>query len=548
MTFLPIVERELRVAARRRAIYWMRVVIALASIIIGACIFLAYLGEPEKDIGPRIFLGLSILALGYCLLAGRWFTVDCISSEKREGTLGLLFLTDLKGFDVILGKLAATSLNGFFSLLALLPVLAIPLLMGGTSNGQFWRMALILVVTFLFSLSLGIHGSAGHTNLRHAAASNIGLLLLFTVCLPLIGLLPLMAFGLGLNYIAWPFCYTSPIFAFVTAFDSNYAVQPNGFWISVIFVNAITLIFIYRAARVVPHSWQERLAPPHKLAPRRTLQRALSYEEAARRVAYRCRLLNVNPFYWLAARDRRKPVQVWIFLAFAFMWWVAGWCVQGGYWFDPSVAITTSLIVNATLKVWIALEAGHRLAEDKKSGAIELLLCSPLTVREIIRGQWLALRRQFLLPILFVTTCELLLILPEPPFGQDHGRGPLIITIVAGLIMFAVDSFTLVLVAMKRALSARSFAHAGGGTVMWILFMPWVILIAAAVGINMLLVDVGGEEPGWTFYVGLWFGLGLLVDFIFGASAWWLLRSDFRSLAANRFSAASVSARDYDMP
>src|ERR1700722_18974648 len=138
MTFLPIVERELRVAARKRVVYWMRVFIAFVALIIGGTIFLANLDLPEKDIGPRIFLGLSILALCYCLLAGRWFTVDCISSERREGTLGLLFLTDLKGFDVILGKLAATSLNGFFSLLALLPVLAIPLLMGGTSYAQFW--------------------------------------------------------------------------------------------------------------------------------------------------------------------------------------------------------------------------------------------------------------------------------------------------------------------------------------------------------------------------------------------------------------------------
>ena len=60
------------------------------------------------------------------------------------------------------GKLAATSLNGFFSLLALLPVLAVPLMMGGISNGQFWRMALVLVSTFLFSLAVGIYASASH--------------------------------------------------------------------------------------------------------------------------------------------------------------------------------------------------------------------------------------------------------------------------------------------------------------------------------------------------------------------------------------------------
>ena len=44
--------------------------------------------------------------------------------------MGLIFLTDLKGYDVVLGKLAATSLNGFYGLLAVFPLLAFPLLTG----------------------------------------------------------------------------------------------------------------------------------------------------------------------------------------------------------------------------------------------------------------------------------------------------------------------------------------------------------------------------------------------------------------------------------
>ena len=72
----------------------------------------------------------------YCLLSGVWFTADCLSEEKREGTLGLLFLTDLKGYDVVLGKLVATSLNGLYAVLAAVPILALPLLMGGVAPGE----------------------------------------------------------------------------------------------------------------------------------------------------------------------------------------------------------------------------------------------------------------------------------------------------------------------------------------------------------------------------------------------------------------------------
>ena len=81
------------------------------------------------------------------LLAGIFTTADCLSEEKREGTLGLLFLTDLKGYDIVLGKIVAASVNWFFGLLALFPVLALSLLMGGVAPGEFWRKILGLATS-----------------------------------------------------------------------------------------------------------------------------------------------------------------------------------------------------------------------------------------------------------------------------------------------------------------------------------------------------------------------------------------------------------------
>src|SRR5437879_9073179 len=147
MTFLPIVDRELRVAARRRATYWMRAVAALGAIVIGAFMYVVNRQGAPHEFGKSLFTVLSTLSIVYCLISGVRSTADCLSEEKREGTFGLLFLTDLKGYDVVFGKLAATSLNGFLCLLAMFPVLAVPLLMGGITNGEFWRMVLVLVDT-----------------------------------------------------------------------------------------------------------------------------------------------------------------------------------------------------------------------------------------------------------------------------------------------------------------------------------------------------------------------------------------------------------------
>src|ERR1041385_7553417 len=173
MIFLPIVDRELRVAARRHSTYWVRLVIAMAAVIIGVFLYIANTRTPRQQIAHQIFSSLSFVALVYCQASGRRSTADCMSEEKREGTLGLLFLTDLKGYDVVLGKLAATSVNAFYGLLAMFPVLAIPILLGGITQGEFWRVLLILVNTFLFSLAIGVLVSVLSWDARQAVGANL---------------------------------------------------------------------------------------------------------------------------------------------------------------------------------------------------------------------------------------------------------------------------------------------------------------------------------------------------------------------------------------
>ena len=71
-----------------------------------------------------------------------------------------MFLTDLRGYEVVLGKLLATSLRGFYALLAVVPILAVTLLMGGVSGAQFWKTSLALVNALILSLAAGLFVSA----------------------------------------------------------------------------------------------------------------------------------------------------------------------------------------------------------------------------------------------------------------------------------------------------------------------------------------------------------------------------------------------------
>src|SRR5262245_27654699 len=145
MTFLPIVQRELIEASRRRGTYWIRVGAAAAGLIIGGWVMLIPDLRTAQHLGMALFVPLAIVTFIYCWLVGVFRTADCLSEEKREGTLGLLFLTDLKGYDIVLGKLVATSINAFYGILAIFPVMAIPLLVGGVTINEFWRVVVAAV-------------------------------------------------------------------------------------------------------------------------------------------------------------------------------------------------------------------------------------------------------------------------------------------------------------------------------------------------------------------------------------------------------------------
>ncbi|HZQ48617.1 MAG TPA: hypothetical protein VFC07_16485, partial [Verrucomicrobiae bacterium] len=450
-------------------------------------------------------------------------------------TLGLLFLTDLNGYDVVFGKLAATSLNALYGLLAIFPVLAIPMLLGGITNGEFWRVVLVLVNAFMFSLAIGIFVSAVSRDARKAMAANFALLLLFVLGLPAIGLAIGYFFKLPGPEPVLGLFFSCPVVSGWLALDSQYKLYSQYFWWSAAIIQCLAWLFILLAGWIVPRSWQDKPLRSRAGKTRwRDLWHKWSYGHAENSGPFRKRLLDINAFYWLAARARLKPVHVWVFLGVAGCWWMWGRLATGNYWLDVPVNITMALILNSTLKLWIALEAGQRLAEDQKIGALELLLTTPLSVQEIVRGQLLALRRQFLKPVLAVAAVELILLelsLAHSP--QPEAKSEIWAVFVAGILMLAADLIALSWVAMSKALAAKSLNHAIIATILRILILPWAGFGIAALLANLwsALWSKTGWVPDWKFYLGWWFGLGIFTDIFFGLIARRRLQCRFRQFA-----------------
>jgi ABC-type transport system involved in cytochrome c biogenesis permease component len=155
---IPVIARELREESRRSANYWLRVLAAGALILV----FAAFVFATEVDLAE---LGAALfLVLHRTLLFGFWIivplmTADCVSRERRDGTLGLLFLTPLTVADVIAGKAAIHSLRAVTLFLAGLPILGLPFVFGGVGWQSFCYAVLQLANAVLMGIAAGIYAS-----------------------------------------------------------------------------------------------------------------------------------------------------------------------------------------------------------------------------------------------------------------------------------------------------------------------------------------------------------------------------------------------------
>ena len=68
MIFLPIVERELRVASRRRSTYRLRFWLALLALTVWFILLLTSRGSVER--GKMLFIAVGVLAFAFSLLVG----------------------------------------------------------------------------------------------------------------------------------------------------------------------------------------------------------------------------------------------------------------------------------------------------------------------------------------------------------------------------------------------------------------------------------------------------------------------------------------------
>ena len=163
---------------------------------------------------------------------------------------------------------------------------------------------------------------------------------------------------------------------------------------------------ILLSSLITPRVWKDR--PPRRwFASLLEWRRSIVYGSRDFRRDFRRRLLGLNPVFWLTRRERVTSGGFLLFVVgcASVVWWIS---LKAGEHTDEDARLIIPFIswmfcagiVHALLSLRIAVVAADRFGDDRRSGALELLLSTTISVREIIRGHWQALRRQFTGPIL----------------------------------------------------------------------------------------------------------------------------------------------------
>jgi ABC-type transport system involved in multi-copper enzyme maturation permease subunit len=467
MMLLPIVERELRVAARQWRTYWGR---SLAGgVALGLVLHLIWaVGLLQAPGGGALILKIvSYMALAFCIFAGMSRTSDCISSEKREDTLGLLFLTHLKARDIVLGKLAAASIHAVLFLISIVPVLSVPVIFGGVSGSEMVRVPLSLGNALLMSLAIGLLASTLFRLQRQAALAASTTLVMVSAILPgAAAILNRDGEYQALKMVVW---FLSPLFVNEMALSSGIGLSARWFWTSLAVQASISCAAVAASCFILPRVWQVK-AGQRATIKDRLVRWAHGAPEA--RTARRRRLLARSPIFWLGARDRFGPLWPALFLiagvigAFALIAW---------YEVPPEPATVIFFIVLGVadfhFRVRVATQAAMLFGRERQMGTWEMILSTPLSVPEILRGNWMSIRHHLLrsylayVALFAASVWAAIVILEAPPERAWIG--------VFFLAMSAGEFVVLGWAGMWQGMRAANPLHAPAQALLRVTILPW---------------------------------------------------------------------------
>ncbi len=478
----------------------------------------ATLGETAR-FGLLFFQIVTYVELTLLLFFSALSAAGTVSQEKDRRTFVLLLMTDMRDYEIVVGKVLGSLLPIFILLMVTMPVLTMTMLLGGVSGTQVMQAGLVLLATSFAAGSLGGLIALWRDRTFQSLALSV-LALVFYMCLvQAIGLLGPLIAGAGTNWSivqAWfdPFValqyvleppagqVIAPAYAFTLAM-LGFAVILNG-------------VGIWKLRKWNPSG--EPIIKADAPTDEEINQEARAKAHAA---PGKQREVWANPILWREIRTYaygRKPLLVKIayFVVVGLICWFAfGELSRSGrqsfvaaYGLVP-VAILSLLLVSA--------QAVTSITSERDGGALDLLLVTDLSPREFVFGKiggvlWNT--KEFLLPPLLIAGYYAVrgafALTPQGGSVIASNLGPLLCVLGALIVLLFFALMLGLHVALRVANSRLSIAHTLGT----IFFLS----VGTLISIYLIIIN-GGSLANQLLSFSAFICLGI-------GGLWWVLSAD----------------------
>jgi ABC-type transport system involved in multi-copper enzyme maturation permease subunit len=531
----PIFSREVVTVPRRGGHFPSRVALIGLLGILGITTWQATVGfARDATLGETASFGLllfQIVAFVQLLLTlffAALSAAGAVSQEKDRRTFVLLLMTDMRDYEIVLGKLIGALLPIIILLFVSAPVLAMLLLLGGIDPEQVVQALLVLLASAVAAGSLGGLIALWRDKTYQALALSVLFLVLY-ICLTqgLGSVGPRLSAGTNWSVVqAW----LDPFLAMQTVLH-----PPAGGWSGLAPAYGFVLVMVGWCALMngvgiwklrawnpsgEPIMQRETVAAAATIAAAET-DEAVAAEKRARAHAAPGEVRKVwpNPILWREIRTLaygRRPLLVkfafGIVLALILWFAVSELNRPGG---RPAFAAAYGLVPLAVLSLLlIAAQAVTSVTSERDGGALDVLLVTDVSPKEFVFGKlWGVLYncKEYIIPplllaIFYAVRGALTRVPPGAPPTEHVAAnfGPLVAMLGALVVLFGFAVTLGLHVSLRISQSRMAIAHTLGT----IFFLS----VGTLISIYLIVINGGSFANQWVSFISfLVLGIGGLL-------------------------------------
>jgi len=522
----PIFLRELVTVPRRKSQPGTRAALLGLLAILGITTWQATVGfDRDPTLGEvarfgevlfqlTVYVELILLVFFSALSAA-----SAVSQEKDRRTFILLLITDMRDYEIVLGKLLGSLLPIVILLGVSVPVLAMYLLLGGIDPEQVVQAALVLLASSFAAGSLGGLVALWRERTFQAVALSVLFLVLYLGLVQLAG-------AFGSPYLR---ACLDPVWAMATVIDPpvegwNGLAPSYGFALTMllwcVLLNALGIWKLRKwnpsGEPIMQREWAA--ADPEANLNAEELK---AFRAQAHAAPGAVREVGANPILWRETRTLaygRRPLLVKIAFAFflAIILYSAFAKLSGGAvpGFAAAYGLVPLTIVSLLL---VAAQAASSITSERDGGTLDVLLVTDVSPREFIFGKILGAivnTKEYMLPPLLLAVYYgiagyLARTTPEATGMERFGANLLtMLTLIGSLLLMFAFVLALGIHVSLRVVNSRVALANVLGTVFF-------LCVGTLLAIYIIVINGGNFANQWLSFISfLVLGIGGL---------WWVL-------------------------